>query len=673
MSEGAFFQDLAMLMAVAGLVAALFSRFGWPKVIGYILVGIVVGEHTWGGSLLADIGSTRTIGQLGIVFLMFGMGLSFSPREMKKIRFVAVPAAVIDTAVMIWLGYTVGTRVFGWSPAQSVFLGVAICDSATTLLAKVIDEMGWSARPFARQVLGTSVCEDVICVGAIAVATGFVANGAVSVGAFAFSLFWLGVFFLTVLVFGFILVPRFLASVACKHDDEALILTLLGCCFFVSYFAYKFDYSLALGAFLVGVIGGSSDVRERLARLTNPLKAMFSAVFFVSIGLLADPVAIWRSMPEILLVSAIIVVGKSFNVFVASLASGVAVKTSVQSALALAQTGEFSFMVAIMYAGMPGGDDGRMFTIAVGSSLLTTLANPWLVRMSDGVGDAVERAMPEKFKSYLASYGAWLCKIRSSKGSKSFAEFRSAAMHLGVYAVLMLSVSVVFSMLHQIDFSKFSGFLEKNDEVFFFFAANVFCVSLLPLVLSSARSLGGAVSVLLAGDGDAGWRPHMRQIVRFFTTGVVVTLFFIEWTMVSIAIAPRNGWAPGVSSAVIVIVGIAGWRLFVKAGRRATTRLEEALTAEERREGMAKMMTITLPEGSLRRFTIGVNSPAIGLSVVTLNIRAKTGASVVSVERGGASFGNIGPEWEFRAGDTLSAIGTPKQIAALKDLLGCVS
>ena len=673
MSEGAFFQDLAMLMAVAGLVAALFSRFGWPKVIGYILVGIVMGEHTWGGSLLADVCSTRTIGQLGIVFLMFGMGLSFSPREIKKIRFVAIPAAVIDTSVMIWLGYTVGTRVFGWSPAQSVFLGVAICDSATTLLAKVIDEMGWSARPFARYVLGTSVCEDVVCVGAIAVATGFVANGAVSVGAFALSLFWLGVFFLTVLVFGFILVPRFLASVAGKHDDEALILTLLGCCFFVSYFAYKFDYSLALGAFLVGVIGGSSDVRERLARLTTPLKSMFSAVFFVSIGLMADPVAIWKCMPEILLVSAIIIVGKSLNVFVASLASGVEVKTSVQSALALAQTGEFSFMVAIMYAGMPGGGDGRMFTIAVGSSLLTTVANPWLVRISDGVGDAVERAMPERFKTYLASYGAWLRKIRSSKGSKGFAVFRSAATRLGVYAVLMLSVSAIFSALHNIDYSRFSDFFERNDEVFFFFGANVFSLSLLPLVLSSARSLGNAVSVLLTGEGDAGWRPPMRQIVRFFSSGVVVCLFFIEWTMLNVALVPSHGWAPEVSSAVMVLVGVVGWRFFVKAGKRATTRLEEALTAEERREGMARMMTITLPEGSLRRFTLGANSPAIGLSVVTLDIRAKTGASIVSVARGGASFSNVGPEWEFRAGDVLSAIGTPKQIAALKDLLGCVS
>ena len=148
MNEGAFFRDLALIMAVAGVAAALFSRFGWPKVIGYILAGVLLNGYTWGGSLLADPHSISAFGQLGVVFLMFSMGLSFSPKEMKKTRGVAVPAAIVDTVVMIWLGYNIGTRAFGWGPVQSAFLGVAICDSATTLLAKVIDEMGWRNRPF---------------------------------------------------------------------------------------------------------------------------------------------------------------------------------------------------------------------------------------------------------------------------------------------------------------------------------------------------------------------------------------------------------------------------------------------------------------------------------------------------------------------------------------------
>ena len=126
MLESAFFQDLAMLMTAAGVVAAIFARLGWPKVIGYILAGIFMSEYTWGGSFLADAGSVKIIGQLGVVFLMFGMGLSFSARDMKKMKSIAFPTAAFDVVGMILVGYTVGTKVFGWSPVESVFLGVAI-------------------------------------------------------------------------------------------------------------------------------------------------------------------------------------------------------------------------------------------------------------------------------------------------------------------------------------------------------------------------------------------------------------------------------------------------------------------------------------------------------------------------------------------------------------------
>ena len=231
MNEGEFFQDLAVLMTAAGLASVVCSRFGIPKVLGYLGAGLLMSGYTWGGDFLFNSSSVMTIGQLGIVFLMFSMGLSFSPREMKRIRSVALPAAIVDTVVMIWLGYTIGTQIFHWSAVQSVFLGVAICDSATTLLAKVIDEMGWTNRPFTRYVLGTSICEDIVCVGAIAVATGCANGKGMSAMSFAASLGYLAVFFLVVLVFGFVLLPRLLKSVGKRNDGEALLLSVLGACF----------------------------------------------------------------------------------------------------------------------------------------------------------------------------------------------------------------------------------------------------------------------------------------------------------------------------------------------------------------------------------------------------------------------------------------------------------
>lgn len=670
MTEHSFFQDLAMLMSVVGFVAVVFSRLGWPKVLGYILAGVLMSEHTWGGSFLNDVDTVRVVGQLGIVFLMFGMGLSFSPKDMRSLRAVALPTALFDTLVMTWLGYTVGTKFFGWSPVQSVFLGVAICDSATTMLAKVLDEMGWMRRQFAKYALGTSVCEDIICVGALAVVTGFAHGGKMSAGAFLLSLGGLALFFLTVLVFGFILVPRLLKSVSARKDDEALVLALLGVCFFISYFAYQFEFSLALGAFLVGLLGSVSDVRQRLGVLADPLKSMFSAMFFVSIGLLVDPAALWAYLPQILVVSAVVVFGKLFNVTVASLATGLDVKTAVQTGFSLAQIGEFAFMVAIIYANLFNNADDPMFQIAVGASLLTTLLNPWMVKVSEKVGDFAVRRMPDRVKSGLASYRAWLDKISSSNGSPTFARLKASAIRLGVYAVLILSVSVICSMLHTFDYSRFSTFFERHDRLFFFFAANIFAVSLMPLVFLSARALGDEVALVLTGDGNARWQLSMRQLIVFAVAAAVLVLFFVEWTLVNVSVLPLPTRLQGVSTLVILAAGIFGWRFFVRTGRRATQRFHEALTAEERRESLARTMTITVPEGAVQNLRLGPDSPAIGETVVTLNIRAKTGATVVSVQRDGAVVRNVGPDWEFRIGDVVVAIGDPPQIAALKDLLG---
>ena len=670
MSEGAFFQDIALIMAVAGLVSALFSRLKWPKVLGYIGAGVLLSEHTWGGSLLADAGSISTLAQLGIVFLMFSMGLSFSAKDMKRVRGVALPSAIIDTIVMVWLGYTVGTRVFGWSTVQSVFLGVAICDSATTLLAKVIDEAGWGTRPFAKYVLGTSLCEDIICVGAIAVATGFANGGGMSAGAFAASLGWLAVFFLAVIVVGLVHVPRLLRSVASRRDDEALALTLLGVCFFVSFLAYRFNFSLALGAFLVGVIGASSDVRERLSSLVEPLKAMFSAMFFVSIGLLVDPAALWAHAGAILVVSLVVVAGKLFNNAFASLLAGVDVKTAVQNGFSLAQIGEFAFMVAILYAQLVGDAANPMFSIAVGASLLTTLLNPWMIRVSDRAGDLVERALPERFKSVLTAYRAWLAKIGAAEGSPAFRRLRVEAMKLGSYAVLMVAVATACKLLCRFDYSGVSAFFESHEGIFFFVLANLLCLPLLPLGVSSSRSLADAVAVLLCGEGTSRWQVSVQQLVRVVVGLAVLAAFFVEWTMVVVSISPE-GPTFWICIAVVVLVAVVGRRRFVRAGTRATKRFQEALTAEERRESLARTMEMAVADGV--EVVLPVTSPAIGGTVVSLNIRAKTGASVVSVSRGGVVARNIGPEWEFRAGDVVVALGNHAQIAALKDLLGVTS
>ena len=175
---------------------------------------------------------------------------------------------------------------------------------------------------------------------------------------------------------------------------------------------------------------------------------------------------------------------------------------------------------------------------------------------------------------------------------------------------------------------------------------------------------------MLCGEGTSRWQVSVQQVVRAVVSFAVLAFLFVEWAMVSVSIAPR-GPTLWVGMGVIVLVGIIGWRRFVKAGSRATKRFHDALTADERRESLARTMALAAPEGV--EIPLPATSPAIGGTVVTLNIRAKTGASVVSVVRGGVVARNVGPEWEFRGGDTIVALGNHAQIAALKDLLGVTS
>ena len=680
MSEGAFFQDLAMLMAVAGLTAALFARFGWPKVFGYILAGVVMSRHTLGGSLIADESSVRTIGQLGIVFLMFSMGLEFSTSDMKKLRGVAFPTALIDTVLMTWIGYTVGSKVFGWGSVPSLFLGVAICDSATTLLVKIIGELKWSARPFVKYVVGTSVCEDIVCVGTIAVATG-VANGrGLSIGAAALSLGGLGVFFLVTLVLGFVLVPRLLKSVARHRDDEVLLLTVLGCCFFISFIAYKLEFSLALGAFLVGIIISTSEHRYKLVKAVEPLKSMFAAVFFVSVGLLVDPAAWLANWWAILILVVVVVCGKFLNCTFGALFAGEGLKTAVQMGFSLAQIGEFAFMVAMLYLTLTGDSKTPMYQIVVAVSLITSFLNPFMIRLSDPAGEWLERIRPARVVSLMNSYRALVMRFRAnaSKPSAEMRGVRNGLSVIGLLAVLNFALAVVCSILNEHTWGSPEGFFNRHKMFFFSLVFNLSMVASLAPAVKSAMRIGDALARVVVGTGNAAWLQPIRGTVRLFAIVVVVAMWFAELAMVSVNLHPAEPWANWAMLGIMVVAAVFGWKFFQKHAFRAGVRLAEAMNADVRfrnftHEVPDNPLVLTVPAERIHHIEVPEQSPAIGMSVAQLGIRAKTGANVIRVNRGGRLYRNTGPDWVFRAGDLIVAYGEGSQIAALKDLLGVTS
>ena len=672
MKEGVFFQDIAVLMSVVGIVSIVFTKLRWPKVIGYLFAGMLMSANTWGGSFLVDETSVSTIGQLGIVFLMFGLGLGFSGSEMKKIGHVTVPTAVFDVAMMIWIGYTAGRHIFGWGSVPSLFLGAAICDSATTLLTKTIDEMKWTKRPFVRYIFGTTIFEDILCVGVIALVTGVAQGRGMSLVAAGRSLGGLAVFFTGVLVFGLILIPRIFNGVARLKDDETLLLTALGACFLVSFIAARLDFSLALGAFLMGILGASSDVRSRIHSLMAPLGNMFAAVFFVTIGLLVDPVACFHHLPAILGLAALIVLGKGLNCFVMSILTGQSVKDAVQTGLGLAQIGEFAYMVALMYMTLTNDMSNPMYQIVVGASLITTCLNPVLIRFSDPLGGWLEDRMPLSVKAWLKSYNDWLQKYRSAfVPTKLLKHIRSRVVWLAALGALNVAVAVLATMLSGRDYSRFSGFFEAHKRTFFSLAVNLYFASMVAPAAGLARSLGRDIALVLTGKRSSKrWKSAVNQFLTWAVTAATLVLFFVEIMMLNLNILPDDEPVCAAIALFFIVVAVFGWKRFARAGRVAGYRFNSAVQAEKRRAARGgAVTTLSVPTDFYGKMPIGGNSQALGRSIRELDIRAKTGASVVSVERSGERHRNPGPEWKFAEGDVVVAIGEPMQLAALRKCL----
>jgi len=669
MDEISFFQDLAMLMAAAGVAAAVFARLGWPKVLGYILAGILLSRHTWGGALLVDEQSVRIAGQLGIVFLMLSMGLGLSTSEMRKVGRVAMPVAVLDVAMMTAFGFTIGRACFGWGFVPSLFLGVAICDSATTLLAKIIDEMKWSSRPFVRFVLGASLFEDVICVGLVALATGVAGGGGMDFGAMGKSLGGLLVFFVATFFFGLVIVPKLLESISRRCDDETLLITMLGICFFVTYIAYRLGFSYALGAFLVGVLGAGSEAKARISRVVAPLRSMYAAVFFVSVGLLVDPAECWRNLPAILLLSLAVMSGKLVNCTVGAIASGTGVKTAVQMGFSLAQIGEFAYMVALLYVAIANDSSSPIYQIVVGVSLVTTAFNPLMIRLSDRAGTFAEERCPPKIRRLLDAYRGFLDRYRRVSSGPRRRAVRSRLAELAVLGVLAFAVAFVFAALDARDWSNLSRFFDAHKRIFFCTVMNACLALILVVVFRASRALANAIASAIVGAGEATWQTAMQRVVRAVVTTAAFGLSSLQVLVININFAPEELWAKIVIAAALALSAAFGWRFFIRAGRGAAMNFAEAMKTDERLARLSREIVITVPEGTLTEIPVPKGSPAAGATVGSLGVRAKTGASIVAVARGSRRIRNIGPAFEIKPGDVLVAIGGEEECVRLKEML----
>ncbi|KPZ22138.1 Sodium/hydrogen exchanger family protein [Pseudomonas coronafaciens pv. zizaniae] len=405
-----FIQDLAVIMLVAGVVTILFHRLRQPVVLGYIVAGFIIGPHTPPVSLIHDEDTIKILAELGVIFLMFCLGLEFSLRKLFKVGATAFIAAFLEIALMIWIGYEIG-QYFGWKTMDSLFLGAILAISSTTIIVKALNDLKMKNQHFAQLIFGVLIVEDILGIGIIALLSGIAVSGSVSSGEVFSTVGKLSLFMIVALVVGILLVPRLLSYVARFESNEMLLITVLGLCFGFCLLVVKLEYSMVLGAFLIGAIMAESRELLKIERLIEPIRDLFSAIFFVAIGLMIDPKILLEYAWPIAVITVAVVLGKMISCGLGAFIAGNDGRTSLRVGMGLSQIGEFSFIIAALGMTLQVTSD-FLYPVAVAVSAITTLLTPYLIRGADPLSLRLAAIMPGRVARVFGMYGEWLRSIQ---------------------------------------------------------------------------------------------------------------------------------------------------------------------------------------------------------------------------------------------------------------------
>jgi len=378
--EPSIVADFAVIMTVAAIVYFIFNKLKQPTILGYLVAGVLIGPYTPPFQLVSDLNVLSTTADLGVILLLFGIGLQFPLTKLRSVGKVSAGVAGIEIAVMFLLSYGIGW-LLDWPLMDSLFLGTALASSSTAIIAKVLTDLGKIKDTSALVMLGVLVVEDLVVVGLLALATSIVGTGSIS---FA-SISWITVKVLA-LVFGTIIlsifaVPKIIDKIVEGENNELLILVVLGFCFGFSVITNLFGFSLAMGAFLAGIAVGSAKSVEKIGSLVSPLKDMFAAIFFVSIGALIDIGQFQNFLLPALLITALMITGKLLGCGFGTRVCGYDASTSLRVGLGMCQIGEFAFIV------MKVGRDLNvispfLFPIVGVAAAITTFLTPYFIKLS---------------------------------------------------------------------------------------------------------------------------------------------------------------------------------------------------------------------------------------------------------------------------------------------------
>ena len=660
----ALIEDLALILMVAGVVTLVFKKLKQPLVLGYIVAGFLVSPHMPYTASVVDMENVHLWADIGVMFLLFSLGLDFSFKKILKMGASPVISTVTIIFCMSLLGVCVG-YAFGWSKMDCIFLGGMLAMSSTTIIYKAFDDLGLQQQQFAGLVMSVLILEDILAIVMMVMLSAIASGNNPDGGQMLGSIINIGFFLILWLVVGISAIPLFLRSVRRLINPEVLLIVSLGLCCAMAVLSTKVGFSSAFGAFIMGSILAETVEAERIERLVEPVKNLFGAIFFVSVGMLVDPqILVSYALPIIVLVLTILIGQSTFGSF-AFMLGGESLKSAMRCGFSMAQIGEFSFIIASLGLSL-GVISDYLYPVVVAVSVITTFLTPYMIRLATPAYNSLEHRLPSRLIRMLNHLST--SHPNTTEKSKWKRLLTQMAVNTLVYSILTsATIALMFAFVLPLTRRMLPGW-----ELHWY--ANAI-TGVLTVMLISPFLRAMVMKKNHSEEWKALWSESNRNRLPLIFTilvRVVIAVSFIFYIC---------NYLSRFTPAIMITLGVIALALMVLSRRikRNSIRLERLFINNLRSrdiEAQVHGKKRPLYEGRLldrdihiADFDVPMNSLWMGSTLKQLNLGRKYGIHVSSILRGNHRLNIPDGDYIIFPNDVLQVIGSDEQFAAFRQAL----
>ena len=647
--------DLALILILGSIATVLFKKLKQPVVLGYIVAGFIASPQFAFFPSVVHEANIEFWAQIGIVVLLFSLGLDFSFKKLLNVGGSAAVTALIIVVGMIGLGFVVG-RLMGFSTVNSMFLGGMLSMSSTTIILKALGDLNMRQRRFVPLVLAVLIVEDLFAV-VLMVILSSLAQENVEGKELAVSVLKLSFFLVMWFTVGIFLIPTLFKRYSKLISDEMMLVISMALCFFMAVFSVKSGFSLALGAFVMGSILAGTVQAERIERLVTPVKDLFGAVFFISVGMMVEPQVIWENAGTIALFSAVVVVGMIVFGTFGMLAMGQPLKIAMESGFCLTQIGEFSFIIAS--TGMSLGVlADNIYPIIVAVSVITTFFTPFFIKSAVPCYNFVCRHMPKRWEHLLEGYSKNAAESESSEAKQMWqAVIKRYVLRIVLYSVLIIALIVASHTFIVPEMSKWLGF--RWGRLLGVIASLVMMAPLLfALIVPSTKATERQQLVAISG------RITYVPLTLMSIVGILLSMGFVTRELYGFYLGPTSVVA-GVTLTLMCTILLSP-KLGQRMGEMEHKFIDNMNERENHRTGRDNNLVSDL---HLAYMKVGYGCPFVGETLKHADLRRKYGVNVVNIQRNSVLYPVPKSDMRIFPGDVLGVIGNEEQIEKMLPLV----